>query len=533
MNKTSNFLRLHAMFRLRTLFGHRATWMEGDLMQRNLRPLVLALVFVLPLFSAHAYEVDIHYSATFAIARAVGWSDEDALLIASANQGVDENKETVAALEIDAIALLGTRGFYPTSLVHQAEKNFKFHCFSKVQDQANGDIAENVLKTFNELSSSAPSKTQNKFWRTYFLTAVGVALHCLQDAFSHNGYGGKCGAYDGSCTGHTIDSFKDAIAYTVNKTKHMKNPDHPAVLSGRVLWALRATAYWLTKYYTFYKDRHIPDGNVPPVPDNDLIDLANALEGSGKISSDDDRRSCNRYLVAKWLYGMIARKGNTQTKDTEPVPANLSCNGLDGAFRVKIPDAKYPRMDKNASPRGVTEAGGYDQVGGPNSFDVWIPMIEHNQTANAASLGTYTFKVQVDRAQQLVGLAMLMQVIVVPFVGDPFGVKIEIPSGSGTVDLDINFEGPAFTDYFVQAQVVPDPKNTILWNDKDIANDELSCGIDSKVNPGITDHLGELNTGWRGTCSARPVKKTPMSTLNAPENLRIVPRASAPAIWRD
>jgi hypothetical protein len=49
---------------------------------------------------AQAYEADIHYSATYVLARASGWSTRDARIIASADEGVDENEETVAALEV-------------------------------------------------------------------------------------------------------------------------------------------------------------------------------------------------------------------------------------------------------------------------------------------------------------------------------------------------------------------------------------------------------------------------------------------------
>ena len=58
---------------------------------------------------AQAYEADIHYSTTYALARAVGWSEADALTIASANQGVDENQDTVAALEVDTIPISSLR----------------------------------------------------------------------------------------------------------------------------------------------------------------------------------------------------------------------------------------------------------------------------------------------------------------------------------------------------------------------------------------------------------------------------------------
>jgi hypothetical protein len=66
---------------------------------------------------ARAYEADIHYSATFALARAVGWYEADALTIASANQAVDENQETVAALEVDAIRHSSVAGYVASSFV--------------------------------------------------------------------------------------------------------------------------------------------------------------------------------------------------------------------------------------------------------------------------------------------------------------------------------------------------------------------------------------------------------------------------------
>src|SRR5207342_753071 len=83
---------------------------------------------------AQAYEADVHYSTTYVLARAVGWSEADALTIASANQGVDENEDTVAALEVDTNSIGSLR---------QAEKNLRFHCFSKTRGQP-GQISADV-----------------------------------------------------------------------------------------------------------------------------------------------------------------------------------------------------------------------------------------------------------------------------------------------------------------------------------------------------------------------------------------------------
>src|SRR3954464_15316139 len=77
--------------------------------------------------TAQAYEADIHFSTTYVLARAVGWPQADALTIASANQGVDENQDTVAALEVDTT---------PASSLHQADKNLRLHCFSRTPGQA-------------------------------------------------------------------------------------------------------------------------------------------------------------------------------------------------------------------------------------------------------------------------------------------------------------------------------------------------------------------------------------------------------------
>src|SRR3954451_18880887 len=103
---------------------------------------------------AQAYEADIHYSTTYVLARAVGWSGEDALTIASADQGVDENQDTVAALEVDTTPGQSLAG-YTTSSLHQAEKNLRFHCFSKTPGAA-GEIAADVLEVISDHFAEVP-----------------------------------------------------------------------------------------------------------------------------------------------------------------------------------------------------------------------------------------------------------------------------------------------------------------------------------------------------------------------------------------
>src|SRR5687767_11277525 len=132
---------------------------------------------------AQAYEADIHYSTTYVLARAVGWSESDARTIASANQGVDENQDTVAALEVETI---------PVSSLRQAEKNLRFHCFSKTRGPA-GPISADVLEIISGHFAKVPDHDEDPRRNSRRLIALGVALHCQQDAYSHAGFGGSCG----------------------------------------------------------------------------------------------------------------------------------------------------------------------------------------------------------------------------------------------------------------------------------------------------------------------------------------------------
>src|SRR3990172_11801086 len=51
--------------------------------------------------TAQAFEIDTHYDVTFAIALADSWSWDDARVIASADQGVDQNANIVADLIVN------------------------------------------------------------------------------------------------------------------------------------------------------------------------------------------------------------------------------------------------------------------------------------------------------------------------------------------------------------------------------------------------------------------------------------------------
>src|SRR5678816_3630799 len=108
---------------------------------------------------AQAYEGDIHFSTTYVLARAVGWPEADALTIALANQGVDEDQDTVAALEMETAPSSSFAG-YATSSLHQAEKNLQLHCFSRTGAAA-GQIAADVREVMSARFAAVPDLDQD------------------------------------------------------------------------------------------------------------------------------------------------------------------------------------------------------------------------------------------------------------------------------------------------------------------------------------------------------------------------------------
>lgn len=309
------------------------------------------------LTAARAYESDIHYSTTYALARAVGWSESDALTIASANQGVDENPDTVAALEVDTTPGRGFAAFV-TNVLHQSERNLKFHCFSRTTGPASR-IAADVRRVMSERFSSVPDLDADPRNRARSLIALGAALHCQQDAYAHVRFGGSCGSHSGSCLGHTYQTFLDQIGFGLLR-KHLYNPDHPAVSGQWLLQALQGTASELAARRRGAAPRSIPGG--------ELVELARRLRESGVELPDDQRRVCNRYIAGQWLRDFLRSSGRTPdgTGRLERLTPEIAaaCNDarLASATIVSIPAPRFPRLDADAAPTLVRADGTYDLV---------------------------------------------------------------------------------------------------------------------------------------------------------------------------
>jgi hypothetical protein len=349
---------------------------------------------------AQAYEADIHYSTTYVLARAVGWSKADALTIASANQGVDENQDTVAALEVDTTPSPSFAG-YVTSSLRQAEKNLRFHCFSKTRGPA-GQISADVLEVISDHFAEVASHDKDPRRNARRLIALGVALHCQQDAFSHAGFGGSCGSYAGSCYGHTHHTFFDQVAFRL-LGKHYHNPDHPGVSGKRLLKALQETASELTA--------RRPTASVRSIPTHELVALSDALRGSGLELPDEVRRDCNRYIAGKWLFDFFHASGRMQKRpDTletlGPKVAGTCKNAsLASATVVRIPDPRFPRLNPDASPYLVTADGTYQRVRG-GDFEGIADLVPNYNTRKV--------KVQLSHWTQLLALPLTVQVALSP-----------------------------------------------------------------------------------------------------------------------
>ena len=337
---------------------------------------------------AQAYEADIHYSTTYVLARAAGWPKADALTIASADQGVDENQDTVAALEVDTS---------PTGSLHQAEKNLRLHCFSKTSGQP-GRISADVLEVIAAGFAEVPDRDADPRRNSGRLIALGTALHCQQDAYSHVGFGGSCGSYTGSCYGHTYQTFFDQVAFRL-LGKHYYDPDHPGVSGPRVLEALQGTVSEL--------EARLPKASLRSIPTKELVALSDALRGSGLELPDELRRDCNRYIAGMWLFDFLQAGGERLAPEVAGTCKNVS---LASATIVRIPDPRFPRLQSDASPYLVKADGTYQQVR-DGDFDVSLPAIKAESiVGRIPNYNTRKVRVQLSHWSQLLALPLTAQV---------------------------------------------------------------------------------------------------------------------------
>jgi hypothetical protein len=355
--------------------------------------------------AAQAYESDIHYSTTYVLARAVGWPEAEAVTIASANQGVDENQDTVAALEMDSTSSQSSAGYVASSL-HQAEKNLRFHCFSRTRGQA-GQLSADVLGVISARFAEVPDRDDDPRRNARRLISLGTALHCQQDAYSHVDFGGSCGSYSGNCFGHTYQTFFDQVAFGLLK-KHYFNPDHPGVSGRELLKALQGTVRELSV--------RLPKASLRQIPTNDLVALSDDLRESGLELPDEVRRECNRHIAGRWLFEFFHSVGGTQNsadtleKLAPEVAVTCKNASLASVTVLRIPDARFPRLKRDASPYLVRANGTY-QLLRDADHDVSLPAVAAQGIAGRVpNYNSRKVRVQLSHWSQILALPLVTRV---------------------------------------------------------------------------------------------------------------------------
>jgi hypothetical protein len=123
--------------------------------------LLAAAVWVLPV-PAHAYEEDTHFTLTYVLCRAAGFADDEAVIVAGYDQGLDDSPGTVAN---------GGLG----GLIPNQEEEHLWHAIPR-----KGTAAE-VLKRKGELWAQVLSERDP----TNQLKRLGVFFHYQQDSWAH------------------------------------------------------------------------------------------------------------------------------------------------------------------------------------------------------------------------------------------------------------------------------------------------------------------------------------------------------------
>ena len=298
---------------------------------------------------ALAFHTDIHYLSQAVIALASDWPIDDAMWIAGADEAVDRNEPTVAGLERNTIQMK----------MHQAAKNYEFHCFSHSDDSAlaqKDQRAQDVVAHLADLKrratdaislskSSTPAERDRR--RIEALVAIGVYFHCQQDSWSHSGYGTH--SY-----GHAFDDV------------YPGSPDHPAKRPSKTAAALREA---LTTLHDFARQWQ-PD---KPPADATLSTLIQGVTNPGLLLE----QSCINQWPGYWLYQDLQKSGRLAQFTPLDRPATGACGALHlNIFKVPGKDARvvqlrppnFPVLDISGRPKFdvgrpvLVTAGGFDHT---------------------------------------------------------------------------------------------------------------------------------------------------------------------------
>jgi len=330
--------------------------------------------------AAIASEKDIHLAATWAIALADSWTWEEARTISGANQGVDDNKETAAGLELDS---------YGKPRLNA--NSYTFHGFSQTDDEAqaaandrNQDVKDRLAaKAYDTAVAMHRAKDSHLPGdATSALIAIGSTLHYQQDTWSHSGYGG-------TRLGH-------GPATAVDTRWKRTNPDHPAVSPEKTRSALQETLSLLDNFMWQWKDH----GTDITAADLDPL-IAALTDADTKGMSDADRIACNTESAEVWVYEILAANGKLSKVPLQMIGDYADTNatwraihtrhfGINITKRVIMPVAQCPKYRPDGTPRSVDPATGtYGVVAVLWDFELENSYARREGTApNLVAMGT-------------------------------------------------------------------------------------------------------------------------------------------------
>lgn len=452
---------------------------------------VLALVLAASPRACLAYEADVHYYATFALALMSGWSWKDARVIASADQGVDENKRTVAALDTDATISAGVPLKVTIGIVHQAPQNFEFHSFSPEDDRDKGlffapvtGALEQCGKRVSDLLKD-PIHARNdaaEYART--VIAIGVYMHCYEDMASHYAYGGVCPPglkkYPGSCMGHTLDSVLDQLEQKTHFRGKPLNPDNPIVKplnDIRKVFADSAGTLASSHERLYGGTDHSIEAY------DSAMDLATKVLRDPHVDAlpDMQRIECNRERIGAWLYDRLEKTGRLCEIPRAAIThfPNDKCSA--GGAGVVIPQPSYPRLDRFAAPVHVENTGQYVSTVDGNTFDYEIEDLKAHWGC-ALLLCKLTVTLRVANLGKSDGSSALALIALLPNTADisPLGARVKIGTLKPRERREIHAEFPEPVDRSkiggVYASIEPMPGSEGPWLDANVGNDSLACG---------------------------------------------------------
>lgn len=340
--------------------------------------LFFSLLPVIFLSKSYAFESDMHFDVTFELAVARGWEWDTAWELANVDISVDENVSTSPG--VVPFSILARETGLDIIGPHQKLQNHLYHCFSQDDDTTNSernelnsdvsaslgaweDIIKNKITRYRQLTD----QPERRFASNNALASLGGYLHCLEDAWSHSGFGG-------TRMGHAFNSGND-------------NPDAPWKRPLKTSAAIRSTDATLFNFLKLWGRESFA------LEEAELERLADALSHPYlKMLEEDNpeiRRLCDRLLAGVWVHQVLTRQHGLSRVPSEyiidiPIPLGNEQKCHDVYKEILERFASDSKMIARKDPRYVLLIPtGFDtlRLGGPlktSTFENLIFRVSQN-----------------------------------------------------------------------------------------------------------------------------------------------------------